>query len=300
MLSSARTCWGECVLRLGFAGIGYRINGLSDFQYRRLQEFYKLLTVEESTGGDELETWIYRRPKQTQDAGRYNKNGIYTPVLRLQDRKVEIEGYGFHAVISTTPRLHGELYADDGDLLATPIIFENYLRIIAAYAALMRGGLLVHSAGIVIDSRAYLFLGYSGAGKTTLSRLALAAGAKILSDDINMVFPATDGGFIASAVPFAGEMGHMHMELQGQYRVAGVFWLEKSTALECENIAPTVQHAKLFACSPMVNADKHQLDRIFGVCTSLLKTVPMRLLRFRRNESFASLYKILSEHGAAE
>jgi hypothetical protein len=289
-----RLCWGEHSLSFYFADIGFRISGLNDAQWQALNNRYRVLTDGEHNGGA-LETWVYRKPIPAAAIDRYSKNGVYTPLIRSRSCGIEIEDYDFHAALSFAPQLHGVLYAEDGDLLATPTVFENYLRIIAAYATLLRGGLLLHSAGLVVDNRAYLFLGRSGAGKTTLSRLALAAGAKILSDDINIVLATPDGGFAAAAVPFAGEMGHAYLEQEGQYPVAGLFWLEKSPQLACESIAPTIQMAKLFACSPVVNADKHQLDPILNVCAALLKCAPMRLLRFRRDEGFSALYKILGE-----
>ena len=46
------------------------------------------------------------------------------------------------------------------------------------------GGLLVHAAGVVVDGRAFLLTGPSGAGKTTWARACAAAGLPVLSDDV--------------------------------------------------------------------------------------------------------------------
>jgi hypothetical protein len=293
-----QTCWGELELALRFADMAFSIRGLNTSQWQTLTRRYaSLLTRSDDNDIGMLETWLYRQSLPVTDTQRYSKNGIYTPIVKRHRHSVDIEACGFQAAIVLQPLLRGTLYAEDGDLLATPVVFENYLRILAAYAILLRGGLLLHSAGFVVDGAAYLFLGRSGAGKTTVTRMALAAGAKILSDDINIVVPASDGGFAAGAVPFAGELGHESLEQSGRYPLKGLYWLEKSPVLGCENIAAAGQLAKLLACCPVVNADPHQLDRILGTGALLLNNTPMRLLRFRRDEAFSELRKILCGHG---
>lgn len=49
------------------------------------------------------------------------------------------------------------------------------------------GGLLLHASSCVRDGVAYLFMGHSGAGKSTISELAETAGARILSDDRTII-----------------------------------------------------------------------------------------------------------------
>ncbi len=49
------------------------------------------------------------------------------------------------------------------------------------------GGLLLHASTCVRDGVAYLFMGHSGAGKSTISELAESVGAFILSDDRTII-----------------------------------------------------------------------------------------------------------------
>lgn len=294
----SETHWGDNVLDFRFADISFRVNGLDTAQHLALSRLYAPLSANENYGSDNdiFETWACRRPPFPEiDPDRYNKNGIYTPIVQQHEGGIEIDGIGFQAIITFEPQLRGMLWAHDGDLLASPMVFENYLRILAAYAILMRGGLLLHSAGIVADGYAYLFMGCSGAGKTTLSRLALAAGVKILSDDINILIPSQQGGYTVGAVPFAGELGHESLEQTGRYPLKGLFWLEKSLTLSYGKISHSGQLAKLLACCPVVNADTRQLDRILATGASLLNNTPMHLLRFRRDEEFSKVHKILRE-----
>lgn len=294
----SETHWGEDTLDFRFADINFRVNGLNIDQCQALSRLYEPLSASQNCTRDDdiFETWVCSRPPFPEyDPDRYNKNGIYTPIVHQHECGIEIDGIGFQAVINFKPQLRGLLWAHDGDLLATLTVFENYLRIFAAYAILMRGGLLLHSAGIVADNQAYLFMGCSGAGKTTLSRLALAEGVKILSDDINIVIPSQQGGYTVGAVPFAGELGHDSLEQSGRYPLKGLFWLEKSLALSYEKISASGQLAKVLACCPVVNADARQLDRILATGACLLSSTPMYLLRFRRDDAFSNIHKILRE-----
>jgi energy-coupling factor transporter ATP-binding protein EcfA2 len=63
---------------------------------------------------------------------------------------------------------------------------------------------ILHASSLVADGRAYLFLGHSGAGKSTTAMHAVAAGARVLSDDRTIVVREADGSFSAWGTPWHG------------------------------------------------------------------------------------------------
>lgn len=65
------------------------------------------------------------------------------------------------------------------------------------------GGLLLHASTCVRDGVAYLFMGHSGAGKSTISELAESVGAFILSDD-RTIITMEDGVPTAWGTPWHG------------------------------------------------------------------------------------------------
>lgn len=69
-------------------------------------------------------------------------------------------------------------------LLPTDQIFLG--RVLAYYK-----GIIVHSLGLVIDSKGYLFVGHSGAGKSTMANL-MKKKAVILCDDRNIIRKTAD------------------------------------------------------------------------------------------------------------
>src|SRR5437667_7204031 len=85
-----------------------------------------------------------------------------------------------------------------------PYSIDAVLRIVHSLVLAEQGGLLVHAASAVRNGRAFLFAGVSGAGKTTMSRLA-PADATLLTDEISYVRKEADG-YVAYGTPFAGDL----------------------------------------------------------------------------------------------
>jgi hypothetical protein len=98
-------------------------------------------------------------------------------------------------------------YADEGDTLwasidSDPYAAEIALRLAFHAVTLRQGGVLIHGAGIAFQDRSVVAVGPSGAGKTTLARLAWAhGGARLMSDEIVALFP--DGR--VRATPFRSD-----------------------------------------------------------------------------------------------
>jgi hypothetical protein len=86
----------------------------------------------------------------------------------------------------------------------SPYALDSVLRIVHTLIQAPEGGFLLHGASAIRNGRAFLFSGVSGAGKTTISRLA-PRDSVLLSDEISYV--RRDGeGYRACGTPFAGEL----------------------------------------------------------------------------------------------
>ena len=69
-----------------------------------------------------------------------------------------------------------------------PYSIDSVLRILHSLVLAREGGFLVHAASAVRNGRAFLFAGVSGAGKTTISRLA-PPDVVLLTDEVSYVKP---------------------------------------------------------------------------------------------------------------
>jgi hypothetical protein len=85
-----------------------------------------------------------------------------------------------------------------------PYSLDSVLRIAHSLVLADEGGFLLHAASAIRNGRAFLFSGVSGAGKTTMARLA-PPDANLLTDEISYV-RRCESGYRAYGTPFAGEL----------------------------------------------------------------------------------------------
>jgi hypothetical protein len=85
-----------------------------------------------------------------------------------------------------------------------PYAIDSVLRIVHTLLLAPLGGFLLHAASGIRRGRAFLFTGQSGAGKTTIARLA-PPDATLLSDEISYL-RNVNGTYMAYGTPFAGEL----------------------------------------------------------------------------------------------
>jgi hypothetical protein len=161
---------------------------------------------------------------------------------------------------------------------------ENFFRLVVAYRLLELGGVLLHSAGLAWKGRALVFVGHSGAGKTTLSRLGLAAGHTVLSDDMNALCPDDSRRLMAEKLPFAGDLGRVPSPRQA-FPLAAVCRLRKGENRR-RRIRPAEAVAFLVGSAPFVNVDPHRSDRLTNNLENLVRTVPVDELSFSREGGF--------------
>ena len=113
---------------------------------------------------------------------------------------------------------------------------------------LARGqGVEVHAVGLVDrDGRGYLFLGHSGAGKSTTARLwRPEAGVQLLSDD-RIILRKHDGEFWMYGTPWHGDAG---IASPGRARLTSLFILEQALENKSVPLKPSQAVAELFARS---------------------------------------------------
>ena len=110
-------------------------------------------------------------------------------------------------------------------------------------ARLSRGrGVLVRACGLALGGRGLLFLGTSGAGKSTTARLwKERGGVTILSDD-RIVIRAEGDGYRIYGTPWHGEAG---WETPASARLDGVFILEQAPRNRVQELKPSSAVAQM-------------------------------------------------------
>ncbi len=284
---AARTPWGSRTVAVRMAGLDLQFGGLSAHQGSVIRDQYRVADGSVMISG---QTQVVQGAVPTMVPGRFSVDGIYTPTSTFSERGLEMEGLGFRSNIELGNPIRGTLTTDQEDLTVQPIVLQNYLRGIVAYLSLLRGGLLLHCAVVIVNDLAYLFLGRSGAGKTTLARTALAEGYEVLSDDAAVALPRADGGFEVGYVPFAGELGTTCTDQQTLYPVAGLGWLVKSRELRILPMSLATQMSRALACCPTVNADPYRVEQAMSNLEQLLGASPMDEIQLNKDISFSRVF----------
>jgi hypothetical protein len=158
---------------------------------------------------------------------------------------------------------------------------DYFLRLIVAMLAYEHKGFLFHAAGVVRLSRAYIFLGHSGAGKTTVSRHS--GEQNVLNDDLIVLFPRGDGWWVY-ATPFWNPS--QVRPKPSSAPLYAMYHLVQDRSVFLEDISPSLGLAEFLACVPIISMDPYRNQVLMRRVLGLLETYPVRNLHFLPDDSF--------------
>jgi hypothetical protein len=165
---------------------------------------------------------------------------------------------------------------------ANPYSLDSVLRILHSLILAERGGFLLHAASAVCDGRAYLFSGVSGAGKTTMTRLA-PADITLLTDEISYVRPSSQpdrglGVYRAFGTPFAGELAKSGENCSAP--VSALFFLEQGPENRVEELSSGEAVRRLMRNILFFAEDAGLIENLLSTACDFVARVPIRLLTF--------------------
>ena len=126
--------------------------------------------------------------------------------------------------------------------------FENYLRVLSAWAAIELKGFFIHGASILKDGKVHIFFGPSAAGKSTLAELSKKG--EVISDDLTIVIPSGEK-LIALGSPFRGTYDKGKV-IKGEFPVAAFYRIIKDEKDFIEIKSPNIFFADVIANIPFV------------------------------------------------
>jgi hypothetical protein len=171
-----------------------------------------------------------------------------------------------------------------------PYAIDSILRIVHGLIQAKRGGFLLHAASAVRNGKAFLFSGVSGAGKTTISRMA-PPDANLLTDEISYVRrdegrrdgDRSDGNqYVACGTPFAGELARLGENTSAP--LSAVYLLEKGPENridpipQAEAIRRILRNILFFANDPVL------VELVFQSACEFVNSVSIQRLTFVPDE----------------
>jgi hypothetical protein len=182
---------------------------------------------------------------------------------------------------------------------ANPYSLDSVLRILHSLILAERDGFLLHAASAICDRSAYLFSGVSGAGKTTMTRLA-PVHVTLLTDEISYLRPSA-GGYAAFGTPFAGELARAGENCTAP--VAALFFLEKGPENRVDEMSQAEAVRRLMRNILFFAEDKPLVERLLATACDFVARVPIRRLTFYPDarvweevHNFASSFHEVAEH----
>jgi len=158
----------------------------------------------------------------------------------------------------------------------SPYAIDAVLRIVHSLILARQGGFLVHAASAIRDGKAFLFSGISGAGKTTISRLA-PPDATLLTDEISYV-RRQGNRYLACGTPFAGELARVGENQSAPLSV--LFLLEKGFENRIEPVGATEAVQRLLRNILFFAEDPALVKLVFQSACEFASLVPIRRLVF--------------------
>jgi hypothetical protein len=271
--------WGDRALALDVAGGPHLLSGLAATQEEALRHRFGPLCGPAAAGGGTA-TRVFRAPAA--DFLAIDTRGWeYTLDLDPAPDALRVAGLHLMARLDWTPAIAGGLWTPETVGEEWTSVCENYLRLLTAYRLLEEGGALLHSAGVSDGERAWLLLGPSGAGKTTASRLCLAGGGIVLSDDLNAVLFGA-GGARLRKLPFTGDLGERAGGGPESVPLRAVLRLAQGEEEGLRPLSPAAALASLVAAAPFVNRDPCRREALLAVLERLARAVPAWEVTFSR------------------
>ncbi|MBI4656487.1 MAG: hypothetical protein HY746_07065 [Elusimicrobia bacterium] len=202
-----------------------------------------------------------------------------------------------------------DLASKRGFLETAPEIrsFDSFLRTVYSWLLIQNKGFLLHSAGAVINGKGYLFVGKSGAGKSTIARQVASCKSpsyanrlrkgrqvtryKILSDEL-MPLRIINGKAKIYPSMFWGEMGQ-GIEARGERRECSegiilkkIFFLKKSKHNRISKITKIEFYKKLLACVMNFSKEPGDAQKTLKTIDTLADKIQYFELEFTRHYPF--------------
>jgi len=159
---------------------------------------------------------------------------------------------------------------------SNPFAVDSVLRIVHTLILARQGGFLLHAASTIRNGNAFLLSGVSGAGKTTISRLA-PPDVTLLTDEVSYV-RRNFKRYTAFGTPFAGELAKSGENLFAPIKC--LFFLEKGSCNRIGPISAPDAVQRLLRNILFFAHDSELVEMVFQSACEFVSLVPVNRLIF--------------------
>lgn len=180
------------------------------------------------------------------------------------------------------PRSNGH-YLDE-----VPIMQALILWILAMQVLPERYGLMLHACGVADGERGLLFVGPSGAGKTTIAHLWNDSGKASVLNDEYCIVRAIEGQPWLYGTPWVGRKGLCSV---GKVPLEEVFFVEHGKETERVSVRKIEAISRLMSQAFLPMWDKTKMRPFLDTCVDLVQSVPCYRLPFVPDDGMVQLLR---------
>lgn len=164
-------------------------------------------------------------------------------------------------------------------------VMDSMTRIFFSQHAATRHALMLHASVVELDGRGYIFMGESGIGKSTHSRLWVAnfAGCRLLNDDCPLVIAGAEG-FIVAGTPWSGKTRCFR---NASCPVGGIARLRQAPANRFTRLEGIDAFVSFIPGMSVMTSARGLYGEATSTALELLATVPVGILECRPDREAA-------------
>ena len=141
------------------------------------------------------------------------------------------------------------------------------------------GGIILHGSGLIFKKKGYLFVGHSGAGKTTVVRL-FKHQARILNDD-RIIVKREGSGFYIYGTPWHGEISEVTPD---RVSLKAILFLNQAKENRIEKVESLEAFKRLYGCTIKALVTEKWAKKVLDICQRLSSEIPCYDLYFDRSK----------------
>lgn len=162
-------------------------------------------------------------------------------------------------------------------------MISNVLQRLFTRLIYRQGGLVLHASAVRHDEKAYLFIGHSGAGKTTAAKISMANGHEVIADNFVFIIGRQDA---YSVLPFPFDQFHNRKNREA-IQLRHVYVLQKSSEI---SFIPILGMGKWIALQRFGQIQTPHVAKGFSLNPKILfdfvHSVTMYTLKFTKSDNF--------------
>lgn len=226
---------------------------------------------------------------QTEEVGWNASEPVFTNKGKVEPGNIGLsvykdeEGHHFEFTQYTSPKINGKLtisldYARasmslSGTEMEQWLTFTTGINFCYMLATAVHQTVLTHSSCVRYKDKAYVFLGKSGTGKSTHSRMWLSAldGVELMNDDHPVIRINEDGQAIVYGSPWSGKT-HCYKNVQAP--LGGIIRIARAPHNKASRLAPVQAYGSLLTSCSGMTWEKALADGRDRTIQGIIRTVP--------------------------